>query len=271
MAKTLGSIVGLVGTASKRLRAGGTHLHAFPVEVGVHGILIALAAYLACWLRFDGDIPPRVLATYLRALPWFILIRTVIFWRFGLFDGLWRYTGIWDLSRIVIAVLASGTVLFAALNSPFGPQGFPRSIPIIDSLLLISFLCGARLTRRILHAFPRSAPGQRVLIWGAGDAGEMIVREMRRDGGYQPVGFIDDNVFKVGRTIHGVTVLGTAKDLPRVVAATNPQEVLIAIPSARATAVRGILQRLESFKLPITTLPDLKDLVNGKVAVRQIR
>jgi FlaA1/EpsC-like NDP-sugar epimerase len=269
--KTLGTRVGVVGTASKRLWAGGTRLHAFPLAVGVHCVLIALAAYLACWLRYDGDIPPRILAIYLRTLPWFILIRTVIFWRFGLFDGLWKYTGIWDLSRIVLAVLASAAVLFAPFYSPLGPQGFPRSIPIIDSLLLISFLGGVRLIHRIAHALPPSAPGQRVLIWGAGDAGDMIVREMRRAGGYHPVGFIDDNPFKVGRTIQGVTVLGTAKDLARIIAATNPQEVLIAIPSGRATAVRGILQRLESFKLPITTLPDLKDLVNGKVAVKQIR
>ena len=183
MAKTLGSVVGFVGTASKRLWTGGTRLHAFPVAVGVHCVLIALAAYLACWLRFDGDIPPRILAIYLRALPWFILIRIVIFWRLGLFDGLWKYTGIWDLSRIVLAVLASGTVLFAPFYIAFGSQGFPRSIPIIDALLLISFLGGVRLTSRIVHLLPRSAPGQRVLIWGAGDAGDMIVREMRRARG----------------------------------------------------------------------------------------
>lgn len=267
----LGQGVEAIGTASRRISAGGTRLHALPFVVGVHCALIALAVYFACWLRFDGDIPPPIIATLLRTLPWVIVIRGLIFWRFGLYDGLWKYTGIWDISRIVLAVLASGALLYAPFYSPFGPQGFPRSIPVIDSLLLISFLSGARLIRRIAHARPRSATGHRVLIWGAGDAGEMIVREMQRNGGYHPVGFLDDNPLKVGGAIHGVPVLGTAKDLTRIVAATNPDEVLIAIPSARAAAVRGILQRLESFKLPITTLPDLKDLVNGKVAVQQIR
>jgi FlaA1/EpsC-like NDP-sugar epimerase len=264
-------VAGVTGTVLTRMRAAGNLMHGLPFVVLVHWVLIALSAYLACSLRFDGDIPAPIVAIYLRTLPWVIVIRSLIFLPFGLYDGLWKYTGVWDLSRIVLAVLTSSVVLYAPLYSPLGPEGFPRSIVIIDSLLLISFLGGVRLIRRMVLTVPRSVSGKRVLIWGAGDAGEMIVREMRRGGGYDPIGFIDDNPLKVGRAIHGITVLGTANDLARIVEATEPEEVLVAIPSGRAAAVRGILQRLEPFKLKITTLPDVKDLVDGKVAVQQIR
>ena len=84
--------------------AVGNPLHGFPLALVVHWVLIALAGYLACWLRFDGDVPPNIIAIYLRTMPWLIVIRSLIFVPFGLYDGLWKYTGIWDLSRIVLAV-----------------------------------------------------------------------------------------------------------------------------------------------------------------------
>ena len=243
----------------------------FVAVFGIHLVLIGLSVYLACWLRFDGAIPAYVLANYIKALPWVLAIRGFLFLPFGLYGGLWRYTGVWDLSRIVLAVFASSLVLYLFVYRPLGPAGIPRSIVIIDSLLLISLLGGMRLIGRILQAAPRGPEGQRVLILGAGDAGEMIVREMHRGAWYHPVGFIDDDPAKQGSTIHGVSVLGTRRDLRRVIETTRPQEILIAIPSAKAAAVRSLVQLLEPFKLPITTLPDLKELVNGKVAVKQIR
>ena len=230
-----------------------------------------MASYLACWLRFDGDIPPRLAGTYLQLLPWVLVIRGLVFAPFGLYGGLWRYTSIWDLSRIVLGVLTSSLALYLLVYRDLGPAGFPQSIVIIDSVLLISFLGGVRLLRRVVQGAARAGGGRRVLILGAGDAGEMIVREMGKGNGYQPIGFIDDDPAKVGRTIHGVPVLGTRADLPRVVTAMRPQEVLVAIPSAKAAAIRGTVHLLEAFKLPITTLPSLEDLVNGKVGVKHIR
>jgi FlaA1/EpsC-like NDP-sugar epimerase len=169
-------------------------------------------------------------------------------------------------------VLTSAVAIYAVIYHQLGPAAFPRSVAIIDALLLISFLGGVRLARRVMQMASRpTTPGQRVLVWGAGDAGEMIVREMRRGGGYWPVGFIDDSVDKVGQTIHGVTVLGTSEDLPNVIAATSPHEVLVAIPSASPKELRRILHRLEAFKLPIMTLPDLRELVDAKFGVKQIR
>jgi FlaA1/EpsC-like NDP-sugar epimerase len=243
----------------------------FPVLLATHIALAALSGYLALWLRFDGAVPPGLLSTFLQLLPWVLLIRGIVFALFGLYGGLWRYTGVWDLSRIIGAVFLSSAALYGLLYYPLGPAGYPRSIVVIDAVLLISFLGGIRLLWRILPGSIRLARGQRVLIVGAGDAGEMIVREMQRKGSYRPVGFVDDDPAKMGRTIHGVKVHGTRRDLASIVKRTRPTEVLVAIPSAPASLTRSLVQQLEPFKLSITTLPNLQELVNGEVGIKEIR
>ena len=212
------------------------------------------------------------MASFYGTLPWLLAIRGLVFIPFGLYGGLWRYTGIWDLTRIVLAVCTSSVILFVVVYGELGPGLYPRSVVIIDSLVLISALGGLRLCRRVVpHLIRPTQQGRRVLIIGAGDAGDMIVREMTKVGGYAPVGFIDDDPSKLGRTIHGVKVLGTRADLPRVVSATQAVEALVAIPSASPATVRSFVHLLEGLKVPITTLPSLKELVNGQVGVKQIR
>jgi FlaA1/EpsC-like NDP-sugar epimerase len=232
---------------------------------------IPTATYLAFWLRFDGDIPPEYIGTYLQTLPLLLTIRGLLFVPFGLFGGLWKYTGIWDLSRIVLSVVTSSALLYVLEYQELGPGAYPRSVVIIDALLLVWLLGGVRLLWRVFPALLRRNQGRRVLIVGAGDAGDMIVREMHKSVGYRPVGFVDDDPSKLGRTIHGIKVLGSRADLPRVVQTTRPSEVLVAIPSATPADIRACVQLLEGFKLPITTLPSLKELVNGKVGVKEIR
>jgi len=234
-------------------------------------VLAVFSSTLAVWLRFDGIIPAALMAAYFQTLPALLLLRFVTFFAFGLYGGLWRYTGVWDLSRIVLAVLVSSAAIYLTLYRPLGPAIYPRSIIIIDSLLLISMIGGIRLAWRILPSAVRGRQGRRVLIVGAGDAGEMIVREMRKRSGYEPVGFIDHDPGKRGRTIHGVTVLGTPHDLPRVLAMTKPSELLVAIPSASPATIRDLVRSLEPFKLPITTLPSLRELVCGQAGIAHIR
>jgi FlaA1/EpsC-like NDP-sugar epimerase len=233
--------------------------------------LILSATYAAFWLRFDGNIPPEYVATYIQTIPWLFSVRAVAFLSFGLYGGLWRYTGLWDLTRIVLAVATSSAILYLVVYRELGPAVYPRSIVAIDALLLVWFLGGVRVLWRLVPSVIRPRVGRRVLIIGAGDAGDMIVREMRKTGAYQPVGFIDDDPSKLGRTIHGVKVLGTRADLARVVSITRPSEALVAVPSATPAFVRSCVQLLEGFKVRITTLPSLAELVNGTVGVKQIR
>jgi FlaA1/EpsC-like NDP-sugar epimerase len=233
---------------------------------------MAAASYLALWLRFDGDISQPLLSTYFQLLPQLLLIRGMAFMAMGLGGSLWRYAGLWDLSRILLATATSSLVLYAFIYHPLGPGGYPRSIVIIDSMLLVLFVGGARLSWRIVPRLNlRSRPRRRVLIVGAGDAGEMIVREMTKGVECQPVGLVDDDRTKVGRTMHGVKVRGTRQDLPRLIRSTGATEVLLAIPSARPSLIHNLVQQLEPYKVPLTTLPSLTELLNGKVGVKHIR
>jgi FlaA1/EpsC-like NDP-sugar epimerase len=242
-----------------------------PIIVAIHLFLIAAANYVAFWLRFDGSIPPEVAPQFWEALPWIIGVRAVMFAPLGLYGGLWRYTGIWDLTRIVVAVSASSLTLYLSVFGNVTTPGYPRSVILLDAILVIFFVGGVRLLRRVLPSLIRTKSRRRVLIVGAGDAGDMIVREMRKTGDYEPVAFVDDDEGKIGGTIHGVKVLGTSEDLPQIIDVSRPSEVLVALPSATPAAIRRIVEQLQPFKLPITTLPGLAELVNGQVGVKQIR
>ena len=244
-----------------------------PFIVGFHVVLIVLANYLAFWIRFDGAIPDSELALMIKMIPWLILIRGVTFVPLQLYKGLWRYTGIWDLRNVIIGVIGSTLVFYMVVRWDYGLQNYPLSIFIIDSLLLIFFLGGSRLARRLYHAVRQTGRGKQVLIYGAGDAGEMIVRDLRNNGAlydYQPLGFIDDNPNKVGQRIHGVPVLGQRDAMPSILKEYQIDEVLLAIPSASASLLRQIVTVLEPFKVPIKTLPTLGNLKNGKVVLSQI-
>ncbi len=164
--------------------------------VAFHMALIVLANYLAFWIRFDGVIPADEKEIMLRMIPWLMLIRGLTFVPFQLYKGLWRYTGIWDLRNVIAWVLVSTALFYITVHWIFGIIKYPLSIFIIDSLLLIFLMGGSRLTRRLVYGIGHAKEGRRLLIYGAGDAGEMIVRDIRNNSsfyGYQPIGFVDDD------------------------------------------------------------------------------
>jgi FlaA1/EpsC-like NDP-sugar epimerase len=238
-----------------------------------HIPLIALANYLAFWIRFEGAIPAKEIAIFIQMLPWLVVIRSLSFLPLRLHQGLWRYTGIWDLRNVIAGVALSTGVFFVLVRWGLGLKEYPLSVFIIDSMLLIFLMGGSRLGYRLYYGLRRSVEGTRVLIYGAGDAGEMIVREIKNHGGrydYDPIGFIDDNPAKVGQRIHGVPVLGTRDKLAKVIQSYQIDEVLLAIPSASPSLVRQILTVLEPFKIPIKTLPGVGQIQNGKVRISQI-
>ena len=244
------------------------------LNVGFHIVLIALANYLAFWIRFDGVIPAQEIALFIQMIPWLVLIRGIIFIPLRLYQGLWRYTGIWDLRNVIYGVLSSTVVFYVLVHWGLGIVKYPLSVFIIDSLLLIFFMGGSRLARRLYHGVGQVHRGKRVLIYGAGDAGEMIVRDIKNNGAlydYEPIGFIDDSASKIGQRIHGLPVLGSRQDLPKILRSHKIAEVLLAIPSASPALVRQILTALELFKIPIKTLPGVAKLQNGKVSASQIQ
>jgi FlaA1/EpsC-like NDP-sugar epimerase len=245
-----------------------------PIIIVFHMLLIALANYLAFWVRFDGAIPDNETVLLIAMLPWLIAIRAMTFLPLRLYQGLWRYAGIWDLRNVIIGVVTSTILFYLLVHWGYGLRGYPLSIFIIDSMLLIFFVGGSRLTFRLYHAVKQVSQGRQVLIYGAGDAGEMIVRGIKSNGAhydYDPIGFIDDDPNKVGHRIHGVPVLGRRDNMPEILRSRQVDEVLLAIPSASASLVRQILTILEPFKVPIKTLPTVGHLKNGTVGVNQIQ
>ena len=235
-------------------------------------VLVVVANWAAFLLRFDGHEPAWAMNAWPQMLPWLVGIRAMTFWPFRLYQGRWRYTSVYELKAIGESVAVSSFLFAAVAVSPVGPAVYPRSIFVIDAILLTLALGGVRVASRLYAEFTTRSIGKRLLIIGAGDAGEMLVRDIRTNGSheYQPVGFIDDNLTKVGHRIQGVPVLGTRHDLQRILRTQRPDEVLIAIPSADPSLLREIVRSLEPHKIPIKTLPQLRDIA-GTVELRQIR
>jgi FlaA1/EpsC-like NDP-sugar epimerase len=207
-------------------------------------------------------------------LPWLVLIRAITFAPLRLYEGLWRYTGVWDLRNIIVAVGISTVLFYTIVHWGVGSLDYPRSVFVVDSLLLISFMGGIRLMRRFYQGVIMVTPQKRLLIYGAGDSGELIARDIKNNIGkydWRVVGFIDDDERKTGQRIHGVKVLGARKDILRLVEAVKPDEVLIAIPNADGASVRELIRILEPFKVPIKTLPSRNGHQNDTMTFGQIR
>jgi FlaA1/EpsC-like NDP-sugar epimerase len=236
----------------------------------VYGALISLANYLAFWLRFDGAIPSPESQDGLRLLPLLVAIYGCTFIPFGLFRGLWRYTSIWDLRDLVGAVVIGSVIFYGGVHFWLDLTRYPRSVIILTGILSLSLIGGIRLARRAVDEFLLPKNGNRVLIIGAGNAGELIARDLKRKG-HRPIGFIDDDTSKTGQAIHHIPVLGTREAIPRVLATAKPDQVLIAMPSAGAATIREFVNAFERFKIPITTLPSLREIVSGRVSVSQVR
>lgn len=243
------------------------------ILLAVHIALIALSNQAAFWLRFDGAIPIDQQPYDTALLPLLILIRLLVFIPLRLHEGLWRYAGIWDLRRILLGVSISTGAFWFIAHPLLGITAYPRSVFIIDAMLLICLMGGVRMARRILEGSTRRPGAKRVLVYGAGNAGELIVRDILQNPrfGATPIGFIDDDYRKVGQRIHGVPVLGSRAQLPDILERHSPEELLIAIPSTSRETLRAIVRTLEPHKIRITTLPRLHDLVGTQIEVGQIR
>lgn len=235
--------------------------------------LIILSNFLAFWLRFDGTIPDGEAQLFVELLPWLLAIRGVAFAVFGLNEGLWRYTSIWDLQNIISGVFLSTVAFAGVVYWGMGLASYPRSVLIIDSILLIGFVTGVRLPSRLFRDKLIYRQRKKVLIIGAGDSGERIVREMKtnQSSHYNPIGFIDDQVSLLNKRIHGIKVLGTRRDLATVLQERKPEEIILALPKAKPALLREILSLLGPFKVAIKTLPSFEELLDDRSAVSQMR
>ena len=242
----------------------------------VHDVIMVPIAWLAAyWLRFNLDtIPGEYLAGAMTGLPVVVIIQAGVFWYFGLYRGVWRFASLPDLLRIAkaigVGVCLSALLLFFTTRM----EGVPRSVFPLYAILLMLLLGGPRfLYRWIKDRQLYVTAGKRALIVGAGEAAETLVRELLRDRvrGYQPVGFVDDDVEKKGRELHGIRVLGNTEKIPRLVERMDIDLILIAVPSATSRQMRRIVGHCEQAGVPMRTLPAIKDIVSGRSVVSELR
>lgn len=238
-------------------------------------VMIPVAWFGGYWLRFNLEsVPEPLLTQAITLLPVLLVSQGGMLWYFGLYRGIWRFASIPDLMRIIKAVGAGLTIAAAAIFLATRLTGIPRSVFVLDGLLLVLLLGGPRFIYRWAkdrHLYMR--PGQRALIVGAGRTGEMLVRDLLRDqkSANQPIVFVDDNPAKIGKEIHGLRVVGACVDIPEVVREHEIDLILIALPSASGRELRRIVEICESTRLPLRTLPRLHDIVSGRASVNDLR
>ncbi|HEU5362700.1 MAG TPA: nucleoside-diphosphate sugar epimerase/dehydratase [Gaiellaceae bacterium] len=234
-------------------------------------VLIVAAWRLTFFLRFDKTTP----VFYRHLLDWdvvalIVAIKLATFVLSGFYNRWWRYVSTRDMWAAARGVTIASALTYLVLYAfpPEHTSRLPRSIAAFDFLLLLAFVAGTRLLARTLIERPPAglvARGKEVLIIGAGDAGQLMVREMQRNRQlrYTPIGFVDDDPRKRGTRIVGVRVLGTTDDLVHILRDNKPDEVLIAIPSAPGSVRQHIVEACRSESVPVKTLPGLHELISG--------
>lgn len=238
---------------------------------------VLLASALSLALRFDfkwaSITDPAFRSTELLLID--LILTPVVFYFMGLYQSYWKYAGLDDLLRLLRAIAyrtAGLIIMFYAL----GFVGLSRAVVIIDTVLLLMFAGALRLAPRFHFEFflaRRRNTGRRTLIVGAGDTGESLLRELKKTPHleYNPVGFIDDDLEKIGIKIHGVPVLGDARSLERLIEEYGAREVIIALPGASRTAIREIFDACRRSGARFRTVPTRGELQRGAARVSQIR
>ncbi|MBA2704210.1 MAG: hypothetical protein H0U60_10195 [Blastocatellia bacterium] len=217
-------------------------------EVLLDVILILLSYWCAYAVKFGALSGSAAWRLFLRTLPVLVFVKMAAFLVTGVYRGIWRYTSLDDLIVFAKAVVLSSVLSVLAVLFAFRFEGFSRTIFIIDGVLMFMFLAGSRMAFRLFRQMlpaPGAGEGRRVLIYGAGDGGELLLRELQNNRAlkYAPVGFVDDDPAKSGKVIHGLKVYGGNGDLSAICRQHEVDEVLIS--SSRMTEDR--LQEILGF------------------------
>ncbi len=246
-------------------------------------VLLAIAYFLAYIVRFEAHVGANELLVIKQTIVPILLCKLAVFYFFNLYRGMWRYTGIVDLLNVIKAVVVSSAIIITVILMFSRFQGFSRSVFLIDAVFSLILIAGIRLAIRLLLSttttFSLNKNGingnehKKMIIIGAGDAGEKVVREIYDNPKmkYRIVGFVDDDKNKVGKQIHGIKVLGRIDELKEVAKSKGVDEILIAAPSAVGKDMRRIVEICDATKIPYKTLPGMGEIIDGKVSIKTIR
>ena len=236
------------------------------MEILIDLVLITVAYFSSYLLRYDGVMSDINMALFVNTLPWIIMIKFLVFSYMGLYESIWRYIGIRDVINIVKATVLSSLIIVALILMYYRFRDFSRAVFIIDGILTLFLVGGVRLIILVLREYLENyrEDGKRIVIVGAGDAGEMVLREIRnnRNLGFRVIGFLDDNPKKHQVKIHGIKVLGDTADLIEISKEKQIDEVLIAIPSATKEAISRITDLCRNAGIKYGMFPEMKKLLD---------
>jgi len=247
-------------------------------------VLLLLLAHITAYLfRFEFSLAPDRLQQIRETIIWLVPLKLVVFFFFGLYRGMWRYTSIRDFWLIAQATIVSSLLTMATMLFLNRFQGYSRAVFILDGVLTFLLIGGLRMIIRssfILYAktrkdvsFPIKIHFKKVLIIGAGDAGEKILREIIENYQlhYKVIGFVDDDPLKKGKSIHGFRVLCGVDDLEEILGIEEVQEILIAVPSASGDQIRRIVEACQRCAVSYKIIPGIGELIDGRVSVKALR
>ena len=228
-------------------------------EVLLDVILIVLAYWSAYAIKFEPFSNSPAWKLFLRTVPVLVVVRLAAFLVFGVYRGIWRYTSMDDLLAFAKAVAAGSIVSMIIVLFKFRFQGFSRAVFLIDALVMLLLLAGSRIAFRFFRQVLPSGSAsnsRRVLIYGAGDAGELLLRELlnNRELSYAPVGFMDDDSTKHGKLIHGFRVFGGNGLLPKIISDHHVEQVLISTPRISAARIAEILSECDARNVELRRL-----------------
>jgi FlaA1/EpsC-like NDP-sugar epimerase len=243
-------------------------------------IVALVAAYL---FRFELSLDSEDIQQIQNLIVWIVPLKLIIFFSSGLYRGMWRYTGVRDLWLLAQACFLATVIIMVTILTINRFEGYSRAVFISDGLLTFMFAGGMRIFIRFFYALTGNQMANiyssaitkftKVLIIGAGDAGEKILREIMDNNAlhYDVIGFVDDDMEKQGQTIHGIRVLGAVERLPKIIKKENIQQILIAVPSAKGDQIRHIVDICQKCNTSYKILPGIGELIDGRVSVKLLR
>jgi FlaA1/EpsC-like NDP-sugar epimerase len=247
------------------------------VSLGAFALATTVAYAVAFWASFDLTWHAEYRAVFAISLPLLLASRVAAGHLCGLATHRWRFVGAGDMRRLVLAV-GAGSVVFLPLLSAIGLEPpVPTVVLLLEPLLAVLVTAGIWLGYRtgfemVWRTGGGSGPVRKVLVIGAGEAGEAIVRQMiLHPAGYRPVAFADDDPSRLGTSIHGVRVMGGTGELSDIAGRSGADEIVIAVPSASPLDLRRIVGHCEPTGLPFRVLPHIAQVLDGDVSLSQLR
>ncbi|MDA3915763.1 MAG: nucleoside-diphosphate sugar epimerase/dehydratase [Deltaproteobacteria bacterium] len=255
-------------------------------------VLLYGSFYLSHLIRFDFQIPGWAMESFWEILPYVMVVKLICFYFFDLYKGMWRYTSLNDLLNVVKAAVTASFIVIVLILYINRFELISRSVFIIDwcftiifiiSLRVITRLCFEQFTENISFQdfknallqifFTGKKQGKGIIIIGAGDCGEKICREFRENASIKShvAGFLDDDTSKIGRKIHGISVLDQIDGLGDVIKSTGVKDVIISIPTVSANRMRQIVNLCNDSNVDFKTVPSMGELIDGKISISAIR